>query len=409
MSDCKMPSDAPAAPFFHAPSPAPTPAPERLLFIDNLRWFAIVLVVMLHLWVTYGPVGSWYYSEFQATGRRLDLPTTLLFFFLCAATQAWFMGLLFLIAGYFVPPALAAKGPRRFVRDRLHRLGLPALLFMLVLHPLTVTIHNAFLGEPPLHTLAGYPRYLYTFRFVGCSGPLWFALALLIFSLIAARLRPLAPSSPPPAIPASPCLASTPPLNRAAALLVVALGLGSFLVRLVQPIGTSVVNMQLCFFPQYIVLFILGMKAHRLDLLRRIPSALGMRWFKAALFAGIPLWCIMGLAGGTDFSPYAGGAHWQAAAYAFWEAFICVGVCLGMIVLFRERFNCQGPLAAFMSQNAFGVYVTHAPVLVLVTMAVRGLALHPALKCALMSALLVPLCFGVSRLCRRLPLLGRIL
>ncbi len=40
---------------------------DRLLFIDNLRILLIVLVIMVHLAITYGaPVGDWYYQEVRA-------------------------------------------------------------------------------------------------------------------------------------------------------------------------------------------------------------------------------------------------------------------------------------------------------------------------------------------------------
>ena len=42
--------------------------------------------------------------------------------------QAYFMGLLFLISGYFSPQSLDRKGPARFVRDRLIRLGIPLVV-----------------------------------------------------------------------------------------------------------------------------------------------------------------------------------------------------------------------------------------------------------------------------------------
>jgi len=46
---------------------------------------------------------------------------------------AFGLGLLFLIAGYFVPHAYDRKGARRFLTDRLIRLGLPLLVVSLVL------------------------------------------------------------------------------------------------------------------------------------------------------------------------------------------------------------------------------------------------------------------------------------
>ncbi|NLW49074.1 MAG: acyltransferase, partial [Firmicutes bacterium] len=75
---------------------------------------------------------------------------------------------------------------------------------------------------------------------------------------------------------------------------------------------------------------------------------------------------VMMLGGGAteSMAPYNGGLYWQSAAYAFWESFFCVGVCLGLLVLFREKYNTQGKLSRFLSENAFGVYVFHTPILV---------------------------------------------
>ena len=39
------------------------PTPHRLLYIDNLRWSAISMVVVMHAAVTYSPFGSWYYRD----------------------------------------------------------------------------------------------------------------------------------------------------------------------------------------------------------------------------------------------------------------------------------------------------------------------------------------------------------
>jgi hypothetical protein len=36
---------------------------ERLHYLDNIRWLMIVLVVLMHLKVTYGGMGSWYYQK----------------------------------------------------------------------------------------------------------------------------------------------------------------------------------------------------------------------------------------------------------------------------------------------------------------------------------------------------------
>jgi surface polysaccharide O-acyltransferase-like enzyme len=136
-----------------------------------------------------------------------------------------------------------------------------------------------------------------------------------------------------------------------------------------------------------------------------------MRWFGLALAAGIPAWAVLVALGGAlsgNETAFAGGLHWQAAAYAFWEAFFCVGICLGLIVLYRERANVRGRLSGFLADNNFGVYVFHTPILVAVSLAIRPLAYHPLAKALLLAVLVLPACFLVAALVRRLPGLRRL-
>ena len=70
---------------------------ERLLYIDNLRLMVIIFVVMHHLAVMYSGFGSWYYVE----APHLDTLSTIWFAFYLSFQQGYFLGLLFLISGYF--------------------------------------------------------------------------------------------------------------------------------------------------------------------------------------------------------------------------------------------------------------------------------------------------------------------
>jgi len=72
-----------------------TQVKERLLYIDNLRLLVIVLVITIHLAVTYSGFGSWYYVE----NTHLDTLSTIWFAFYQSFTQGYFLGLLFLLAG----------------------------------------------------------------------------------------------------------------------------------------------------------------------------------------------------------------------------------------------------------------------------------------------------------------------
>ncbi len=342
-------------------------APSRLPFVDNLRSTVILFVVTMHAAVTYSNFGSWYYME----PPPQDQPTLLFFGMYQSFLQAWFMGFLFLLAGYFVPGSLERKGPRRFVEDRIFRLGVPALIYMLLIQPFMVYVMLAsYYKIPPGDLAARWLRYVVSWRFLGGTGPMWFAVALLLFTIfyVAVTRGRRAEAHPLPR-------------NAQVIGLILTMAVCTFLMRTVQPLGTSVLNMQLGYFSQYILLFGVGIVAWRGDWLARIPYDFGIRWFAAAVLGGTAMWLALILGGGAlsgHLADFNGGWHWQSAGIALWESFFCVGTCLGLTVLFREKLNGGGPLARFLSDNAFAVYMFHPPVLIGITLLLHSW-LAPAL------------------------------
>ncbi|HQC99896.1 MAG TPA: hypothetical protein PK306_29725, partial [Aquabacterium sp.] len=77
---------------------------SRLAGFDRLRTVLTVLVIAHHTAITYGGSGGWFYREVRDGGAPLSLAFTLF----CSINQAFFMGLFFLLAGYFSPPAPTA-------------------------------------------------------------------------------------------------------------------------------------------------------------------------------------------------------------------------------------------------------------------------------------------------------------
>src|SRR5512137_1975608 len=120
--------------------PEITTKPNRLFFIDNIRWLMIIFVVMTHAAVTYSGLGMWYYIE----PAKLDIVSILIFGIYQSFTQAYSMGLLFLIAGYFVPASFDRKGSGKFLRDRAVRLGIPTLIYMLLINTIIIYYILAF-------------------------------------------------------------------------------------------------------------------------------------------------------------------------------------------------------------------------------------------------------------------------
>jgi hypothetical protein len=276
---------------------------------------------------------------------------------------------------------------------------------MPVIHPFVVYWLLRKFDQPSIPPITrAYLPFLTSGRVIGATGPMWFALALLIFCLVYGVLRMARKGTA--AIPALPG-------HKEVMELMLLMGACSFLVRITQPIGKTIENMQLAYFSQYVLLFIVGIVAYRGDWLLRIPYSFGMFWFKLALWIGVPACPLIILTSGVlqgDSRSLLGGVHWQSAVFCLWEAFFCVGVCLGLIVLFRERFNRQTAFSGWMAQNSFSAYLFHTPLLVAVTLCLKQVDGGPGLKFAMATLVAVPLTFAVSGLIRtRVPGLSRLL
>lgn len=378
---------------------------KRLEFVDNLRSMSIIFVVTMHAAVTYSNFGSWYYMETAPTDKL-----TLLFFGMYQSfLQAWFMGFLFLLAGYFVPTSFDRKGAAKFVADRAVRLGIPSLIYVVLVQPFIVWILlPAYRSSSAASFMSHWVGYFTSLRFLGGTGPMWFAVALLIFSIVYAAIRGVAGRRP------SVGLTAGIPGHGSALLLVLAISICAFAIRLVQPLGTNVYNMQLGFFAQYIILFGIGIVARRRDWLLRLPYRMGMQWLLMAWVVGIPLWFAVFIGGGAftgrGLELFSGGWHWQSAAFAVWESLVCVATCLGLIVLFREKLNFKNRSGRFLADNAFAVYVFHPPVLIAITLLMHPWQGPAVARFVVASVLAVTATFLVSEFVfRRIPLLKKVL
>ncbi len=92
----------------------------------------IMLIILVHLAITYGaPVGGWYYHEGQP-----GMIESMLYVFFLGVSQSLFMGFFFLISGYFTTGSYNRKGTYHFLKDRLLRLGIPLLFYIIFIDPL---------------------------------------------------------------------------------------------------------------------------------------------------------------------------------------------------------------------------------------------------------------------------------
>ncbi len=386
------------------------PSGARLAWVDNIRWTVIAMVVLMHACVTYSGMGSWFYNE----PTTQDIASTLVFSVYQVFSQAFFMGLLFFLAGTLVPKAYDRKGFLRFLGDRAVRLGVPSLVFMLILDPLTNLIRELGTGTTVTWAafLSWYRGFVLSGDFLSASGPLWFAVALLIFSLVYALVRLVADlargGAPRPAGGTRTITGRA--VTTAVLALTALIAVIAFLIRLVQPVGTSVMNMQLGYFASYIVLFIAGLRAARSGLLQAIPAKAGRAWLWLSITIGLPLFLLLfGFGGALEGKGdrYMGGMYWQAAGYALWESFFGVAFSLGLLVLYRERANAANRITGLLSYTSFGAYTFHAPILVGVSVLMIAVTMHPLAKAlaAASAAWVISVAFAWA--VRKIPGVGR--
>ena len=265
-------------------------------------------------------------------------------------------------------------------------------------------------GFPPI--LTWYRTYIASGKFVGSSGPLWFAFALLIFSAVLAGFHSGRHAAPP----VDRLAAQQPMRVSAASILIVGAGLAavSFLVRTVQPIGTSILNFQLCFFPQYVFAFVFGIVVSRRDMLQVIArSSTALSAGKIALIAGPIAVAVISIVGGPlpghGANQFFGGWHWQALALALWEQITGVCLALGAMAWFVRYLNRETPISKWLSDRSFAVYVLHTPILVAITLQFERFGGIRFVMAGVLTVLALVASYAVADLVRRIPVVRAVL
>jgi glucan biosynthesis protein C len=383
----------------------------RLLFVDNLRILLIILVIIFHVAITYGAIGLWYYHEGPPDRFTFFLLSTFV-----VVIQSFFMGFYFLISGYFTLGSYNRKGSRVFLKERFIRLGIPLFIYAAIFDPAIVYLVTIYTSGLNMSFAEYYGSRISRLDVLdlGSSvgvGPLWFVEALLFFALIYTLYR-IYNSSYKDADREERQVKNKRkfPDNRKIIFFILALSGITFLVRLVFPIGEDFLFLQLGFFPQYISLFVLGIMSYRHKWFQNISVSKGKLWLTISVIGVMLLPIILAFDGGEEFIFRAlGGLNYESFVYAAWESFVGIGMTIGLLVLFRTRYNNQGRLTKAMSADAYTVYIIFAPVIVILSIAMAKISLHPLAKFVLVSTTAVPICFVIGHYIRKIPFAKNIL
>ena len=379
--------------------------PTRMFFLDNLKILLTILVIMHHTMMTYGVLGDWYFKD-----PNTDEVSSIIFIILSGLNQGFFMALFFFISTYFVPGSYNRKGPKKFLKDRFIRLGIPYLIYITIVNPI---MEYLLFCESKIPYFEFYALQFQSFEGIGDffsgNGPLWFVLTLMIFAVFYCLWRQIFKTN------SEKETAKKPPSNMILVIIIIIMTVFTFLMRLVFPVneGGNILNIQLAHVVQYIIMLILGVVAYQRDWFRNISDKQGKMWLIIALLS-IIYFFLLGLAAGAmsggDITPLLGGLRWEAFAFALWESIYCMGMCIGLITLFRKKWNNQGKASKTISANSYTMYLIHAPVLVGVSIILVGILIFALLKFVIVLVVVLLLCFLISHfILRRIPGTKRVL
>jgi glucan biosynthesis protein C len=374
---------------------------ERLYYLDNLKIFLIILVVIHHVGQAYGSTGgSWFYSY---PGERVK---ALEHFFRFNAS--FFMGLFFFISGYFFPGSFDRHGPRKFIADKFIRFGIPLTFALVLMIPIIEYVkymnyvNHINFKDFYIREWFGYAPDKTVHSDLANFAHLWYVEHLLVYSFLYAIIGTVLQK----------CMSSKPAFTarqlRLYAVIpyIIILGIITNKMRTVWafPMDRWIaflgfIQIEPAHIPQYMSLFILGILAYRFSFLDSITTPRNMFWFLPGL--GIYVFTIAQL-----FGPGSQNAFFM---WEYREAILYVGVCIGLLSFFKTYFNRTGRIMQVLSENTYGTYILHVPVVVALQYAFDPVRAGAFTLFVIVSILSIPGAFLVSFFVRLIPGVKRIL
>ncbi|GAA4397327.1 acyltransferase [Fodinibacter luteus] len=387
-------------------------ASSRRPYLDNLKVVLIGAIIAIHALLGYASmVEAWTYTQLREV--TLATATQVGLFVVAAPFGLFLMALLFLVAGLLTPPSLARKGTSRFVTDRLLRLGIPFVVYVLLVQPVLV-----YALEHPLGHSTGSFReeYLGTEGRLD-TGPLWFVGVLLLYSLGYAGWRAVrswwTARSPRTAVRQPPGGRRPQITAGTLALVAAVVAPASFVVRLIWPYGSEAGFSDLNFWewPACLAVFLLGTVAADRGWAAAVPTALVRRSRTVTLLGVVAMAVLMAVVGLRDSVEEAlGGASWAAGAFAAIDAVLTVFGSVWLLGVAQHRLDRRWRHGPWLSRSAYGAFMLQTPFLLGFAVALRPVGVPAEVKALLVAAAAVACSFAAAWfLIRRVPGMARVL
>jgi glucan biosynthesis protein C len=367
--------------------------PDRLYFLDNLRAFVIVCVVVLHgaiAYMDYAP--AWWYV--------VDRQHSLFFTGLVYLIDVPIMMVLFFVSGYFVPPSLMRYDQKTFLKGKFTRIALPWILGVVLMTPPTVYL-TYFSRHIPMGLFRFWTSDFWSRNYQ--QSVYWYLGILFLFFIISSliyrvgfgrRTGPRRTVLPSWKVLGSFWLVTT---------------LGMFLMeRFGSPdtwfTGWLIFVFQPVRLPLYIGYFVLGIVAC-------LNGWFSQEGYKPRLSLWMGLWILSGLLYlGNRFGVGLLGGHSATVASlqdcVLFNAF-CFSSLMAGVAFFQRHANGSGRLQKSMADSSYGIYYVHPLILYPLTYLFLGTSLPLYLKATVVIGMALFLSWAVALVLRKTPVLSR--
>lgn len=309
----------------------------RKHFIDNLRWFTILCVLVYHVFYNYnaegvfGSIGKFTDIQYQDAIQYILYP--------------WFMSLLFLVSGISCRYALNTRSEKEFINSRIQKLLIPSTIGLFVFQWILGLLNSInYISSAELQKVPFFVKYLIC---VGSgTGPLWFIQILLPYSLICVLLHKIHPQPLK-----EPQLSK--PLNKL--LWGAGLTIGGFLLlwgaaqsQIDNPsTAQGLFNLYRPLY--YIVPFLLGYYIFSLDSIQAFLQKLHLPLLILALGGTVAYtWHYFG----TDYTS-------PSCLQSIWTSLYGWTAILALLANFKKYADKTSPLANYLTRSSYGIYIVH--------------------------------------------------
>ncbi|ASK79224.1 hypothetical protein CF386_09135 [Paraphotobacterium marinum] len=293
---------------------------SRLDYLDNIKWFLAIIVIMHHSFDYFRGVYPKYSQEF---GRILCF------------NQSYFMDLFFFISAFFIIPSFLKKGKSAFNKDKMIRLGGAVLIYVVTMD---LILSKIIWGSK--FTLASFISWYYehiiNLQWGDFMGVTWFCWTLLIFTLVWSQFvktKNIEEKSNKP----------LPSLLKIFIFCSIMTPINLIALKINGVSGDGFLGFHLIkYFPTYIAAFVLGIQAYQNNWLDEIDFKYGI--FGLVMFTFF--YCFEnGFITGRGFDD------------SIFRTFCAIGMILFQLYIFKTFFNHSNKVTKVLARASFPAYV----------------------------------------------------